>query len=197
LYETAYGFSRLRTYTHVFMIWLALLLVAVVVLEVLRREPAIGLALVLASLGFVVSLGVLNVDSFIVRHNIEREIIVTAVQEDKTSSPRGHVELDANYFLNLSDDGVPAMADGFRNKALPVSVREEIGAALACKLYDRKNTAREIPWQGFHLSHLYADRAFAAIGKSLGAYEITDTDWPVLVKTPGGDEFSCSGYFMD
>src|SRR5215213_2387555 len=37
LYEAAYGFSRLRTYTHVFMIWLALLLVTVVILEVLRR----------------------------------------------------------------------------------------------------------------------------------------------------------------
>ena len=35
LYETAYGFSRLRAYTHIFMIWLALLLVAVVVLEIL------------------------------------------------------------------------------------------------------------------------------------------------------------------
>jgi hypothetical protein len=41
LYEAAYGFSRLRTYTHVFMIWLALLLVAVVILEVLRRERAV------------------------------------------------------------------------------------------------------------------------------------------------------------
>ena len=35
LYETAYGFSELRTYTHVFMIWLGLLLVATVV-----RNPA-------------------------------------------------------------------------------------------------------------------------------------------------------------
>ena len=33
LYETAYGFSRLRTYTHVFMIWLGLLLVGVVLLK--------------------------------------------------------------------------------------------------------------------------------------------------------------------
>ena len=43
LYEEAYGFSRLRTYTHVFMIWLGLLLVTVVVLEVLRRERRAGL----------------------------------------------------------------------------------------------------------------------------------------------------------
>ena len=74
LYEAAYGFSRLRTYTHVFMIWLGLLLVAVVILEVLRRERVIGLGMVLASLGFVISLSVLNVDAFIVKQNIQREI---------------------------------------------------------------------------------------------------------------------------
>ena len=38
LYEMAYGFSRLRTYTHVFMIWLGLLLITVVILEITRRE---------------------------------------------------------------------------------------------------------------------------------------------------------------
>src|SRR6185503_13629357 len=58
LYEAAYGFSRLRTYTHIFMIWLGLLLVAVVIFEVLRRERLIGLGMVLASLGFVISLGI-------------------------------------------------------------------------------------------------------------------------------------------
>ena len=41
LYEAAYGFSRLRMYTHVFMIWLGLLLAVVVVLEILRRERAL------------------------------------------------------------------------------------------------------------------------------------------------------------
>ncbi|HSK89229.1 MAG TPA: DUF4173 domain-containing protein, partial [Anaerolineales bacterium] len=46
LYEMAYGYSRLRTYTHVVMIWLGLLLVAVVILEVLHRERAVGLAMV-------------------------------------------------------------------------------------------------------------------------------------------------------
>ena len=43
LYEMAYGFSRLRTYTHVFMIWLGLLLITVVFLEISRRERAVGL----------------------------------------------------------------------------------------------------------------------------------------------------------
>ena len=56
LYEAAYGFSRLRTYTHVFMIWLGLLLVAAIILEILRRERAVALAAAVASLGFAISL---------------------------------------------------------------------------------------------------------------------------------------------
>ncbi len=36
LYETAYGFSRLRTYTHVALVWIGILLAAVVVLEILH-----------------------------------------------------------------------------------------------------------------------------------------------------------------
>ena len=193
LYEFAYGFSRLRTYTHVFIIWLALLLVTVLILEIMRKERAIGLAMVLASLGFVVSLGVLNVDAFIVRQNIQREFHGAAGQ----IFTQGRVDLDAQYFLDLSDDAIPALVDGFQNTALPVPVREKVGAALACKRYDREQDTREIPWQSFHLSRFYADRAFAEIKKDLDVYKITDTDWPVKVETPGGDEFSCWQYFVD
>ena len=199
LYETAYGFSRLRTYTHVFMIWLALLLVAVVILEVLRRESRIGFAMVLVSLGFVVSLGVLNVDAFIVRHNIEREISGVAIDldEEDISGSRGRVELDTQYFLDLSEDAIPALAVGFQTESLPESVREKIGAALSCKRHDREQDDRKVPWQGFHLSRYYADRAFAEIENDLDAYEIVDTDSPVMVRTPSGDEYSCSPYYYD
>jgi len=196
LYETAYGFSRLRTYTHVFMIWLALLLVAVVILEILRRERAIGFALVLASLGFVVSLGVLNVDAFIVTQNIQREVNGTGVSLDD-SGVNARAELDTTYFLDLSDDSVPALVAGFQNKSLPVSVREKIGVALSCKRDTRETQESDRPWQGFHLARYYADRAFADIKKELDAYTITDTEWPVTVKTPGGEEVNCWGYYSD
>src|SRR6185503_11455371 len=113
LYEQAYGFSRLRTYTHVFMIWLAILLVSVILLEILRRERMIGLAMVLVSLGFVISLGLLKVDAFIVKQNVQREIRSVT---DKNFS-QGRVDLDAQYFLDLSDDAVPALSEAFLNKS--------------------------------------------------------------------------------
>lgn len=194
LYENAYGFSRLRTYTHVFMLWLTVLLIAVVVLELLKKERAIGFAMVLASLGFVASLGLLNVDSFIVEHNIQRELRGTT-QENLTE--RQQVELDTQYFLDLSDDAIPAMVAGFRNDSLPDSVREKIGAALACRWHDRTKDEKAISWQGFHLSRLFADRAFEEIESELADYKITDADWPVKVETPGGEEFVCQVYYSD
>jgi len=191
LYEFAYGFSRLRTYTHVFMIWLALLLVGVVVLEVLRRERSIGLTMVLAALGFVISLGVMNVDAFIVKQNVQREIQGAG---DKTFT-QGRPDLDAQYFLDLSDDAVPALVDAFSNKSLPVNIHEKLGAALACKKYDREQDTRELPWQSFHVSRYLADLNFVKVDRELNAYKIMDKDLPVKVETPGGEEFSCWQYY--
>lgn len=193
LYEAAYGFSRLRTYTHVFMIWLGLLLVAVVVLEVLRRERRIGLAMVLASLGFVISLNLLNVDAFIVQKNIQREIRGATDQ----ASANGRVDLDAQYFLDLSDDAIPPLVDAFHSKSVPASVKEKVGAALACKLYERGQADSQTPWQGFHFSRYNADTAFAQVGKDLKSYKVIDKDWPVMVETPGGEEFSCFPDYYD
>jgi hypothetical protein len=193
LYEAAYGFSRLRTYTHVFMIWLALLLVAVVVLELLRRERLIALSMVLALFGFVVSLSLLNVDAFIVRQNIQREVRGVS---SPPSTQRG-ADLDANYFLDLADDSVPALASAFSDGSLPVHVREKVGAALACKRYDREQDTRVYPWQSFHLSRFNADRALKMIDAALDAYRIDNADWPVKVETPGGEEFPCRRYYFD
>jgi hypothetical protein len=175
------------------MIWLGLLLVAVVVLEVLHRERTIGLAMVLASLGFIVSLNVLNVDAFIVTQNLQREIRSVT---DKAFA-QGRADLDAQYFLDLSDDAIPPLVNVFRSKTLPASVREKIGAALTCKQYDREQVDSPSPWQGFHFSRFNADRALAQVSKDLKTYKVIDEDWPVMVETPGGEEFSCFPYYYD
>jgi len=181
LYEFAYGFSRLRTYTHVFMIWLGLLLAAVVVLEALRRERAIALTMVLAALGFVISLGVLNVDAFIVRQNVQRE-----VEGGAASAVGDRAELDAQYFLSLSDDAVPALTAAFSNPSLPVEVREKLGAVLMCKSRVRESYT---PWQAFHISRYLAERRFQEI--DLTGYQLVEEERGVFVKTPGGAEFDC------
>ncbi|MGE5642021.1 MAG: DUF4153 domain-containing protein [Byssovorax cruenta] len=193
LYEAAYGFSRLRTYTHVFMIWLGLLLITVVILEMTRRERAVGLAMVLAALGFIISINLLNVDAFIVRQNVQREI---RGLNDKAFA-QGRADLDVQYFLDLSDDAIPPLVSAYQSKSLPMPVKEKIGASLACFRYSREQDTRKFPWQSFHFSRYYADRAFAEVKKDLDAYKIIDKDWPVKVQTAGGEEFSCYQNYYD
>ncbi len=192
LYEFAYGFSRLRTYTHVFLIWLGLLLAAVALLEVWRRERAIALTMALAALGFVVSLGVLNVDAFIVRQNIQRE-----VQGGEEAVVKDRAALDASYFLTLSDDAIPALAEAFSDSSLPVDVREKVGAVLVCMRHERGLDSRAIPWQAFHLSRYAADASLRGMETALAPYELIMEDRGVFVKTPGGEEFDCWRYSPD
>lgn len=193
LYETVYGFSRLRTYTHVFLIWIGLLLVTTIILEILRKERSFALAAVIASLGFAISLSLLNVDAFIVKQNIQREI-----SGKRDVFTQGRVALDAQYFLDLSDDAIPTLAEAYQTPTLPAAVKEKVGAALACIRYQRNQTKREYSWQSFHFSRVNADRGFASLKKELDKYKITDTNWPVKVLTPSGEDFSCWGNsYMD
>ena len=188
LYEAVYGFSRLRTYTHVFLIWIGLLLTVTIALEILRKERMFMFAALVASLGFAISLPILNVDVFIVNQNIQREI--NAQTQDR-------VDLDAQYFLDLSDDAVPTLVKAYQTPTLPAPVREKIGASLACINYERGLDDRKLTWQSFHFAHIHADQALASIQKDIKGYKITDTDYPVLVTTPSGEEFSCSSYYYD
>jgi hypothetical protein len=181
LYETAYGFSRLRTYTHVFMIWLALLLVAVAVLEILNRERAFALAAVIASLGFALSLGIMNVDGFIVQQNVDRTV-------------RGE-DFDASYLMELSADAVPALAAAYQTQSLPASVKEGVGAALVCYASRNSHDDDPYPWQSFHLSRANAARILASLESDLEAYQIDNEDWSYSVITPSGEEYLCNTFW--
>ena len=196
LYEAAYGFSRLRTYTHVFLVWIGLLLVVTIVLEILHKERMFTFAALVASFGFAISLPILNVDAFIVEQNIRRgdlqaqtEASVSRVQEE---------EVDAQYFVELSDDAVPALVKAYLNPKLPDPVHEKIGAALACINQQRTyDGGRESSWQSFHFSSFNADRALASISEELKNYEVVDLDFPPTVILPSGEDFPCSTYYFD
>ncbi|MBE0672094.1 MAG: DUF4173 domain-containing protein [Anaerolineales bacterium] len=188
LYEAAYGFSRLRTYTHVFLIWIGLLLIATIVLEILRKERMFAFAMLIASFGFAISLPILNVDVFIVSQNIQREL---------NSAKKDVVDLDAQYFIDLSDDAVPTLAQTFQTPSMPASVREKVGAALACIRYERNLSERDASWQSFHFSRFNAERAFDSIRTELARYAVDSTSYPATVVTPSGEKFPCSEYYYD
>jgi len=191
LYEAVYGFSRLRTYTHVFLIWLGLLLVVTIVLEIMRRERVFTLAMLVAAFGFAASLPILNVDAFIVQQNIQREVDGVALGDEH------RVDLDAQYFVELSDDAVPPLVKAFKDDSLEDDVREQIGAALACIRHDNGYDEREFSWQSFHFARFNAEKALDTVKKELDAYEVFDEEWPAIVTTPSGEDFQCWPYYYD
>lgn len=186
LYEEAYGFTRLRTYTHVFLVWIGLLLVAAIVLEILRRERMFAFAMLIASFGFAASLPILNVDAFIVKQNLQREI-----------QGQADVELDARYFLDLSDDAIPPLVNALQTPTLPDPVHEKLGAALACIRYQRGLNRRELTWQSFHFARFNAENALTSVKPELDEYKIEDAKYPVMVVSPSGLKFSCWWSYFD
>ena len=186
LYEAVYGFSRLRAYTHVVLYWIALLLVATIVLEIFHRERHFAFAAVLAAVGFAVSLSLLNVDAFIVRQNLEREF----------QRQSGQAAFDSHYLLALSDDAVPAIVQAYTASSTPASIKDQLGAALVCMRLPRDRQETPLPWQSFHFSRYYADQAYAQVNRQLDAYKVVDKDWPPKVKTASGD-YPCSQAYAD
>lgn len=193
LYESAYGFSRLRTYTHVFIIWLGLLLVAVVILEMLERQRSFALAAVFAALGFVLSLGIMNVDGFIVRQNVIRAM----EGFDLNVNRNGRADFDASYLTELSLDSVPSLAKAFRTQSLPANVKEGVGAALKCYAVDMAGSV-ERPWQSFHFSRWTAERVLRSLESDLKEYRLNEErDRAQTVITPSGEEYRCAGFYWD
>lgn len=183
LYESAYGFTRLRTYTHVFMVWVAVLLAGVVLLELLRRQRAFALAALLAALGFGLSLTLLNVDGFIFQRNV-------------TSYKLGN-SLDVGYLASLSSDAVPGMVTLYQSQDTDAALRERIGAALACMRHFRSMGSADQSWQSFHLSEYRAAQALKGVEDSLKSYKIDESVFPFMVKTPLGELLDCSSAVFD
>lgn len=178
LYEAAYGFSRLRAYAHVFIIWLGVFLVVVALMEVFNHQRAFTTAAGLILLGFAATLNLLNVDAFIARQNIQR-----AAQ----GSP-----LDANYLSELTPDAVPVMVSQLTDPALSPALKEQIGAALAC--YQQRQpfgAAQPLPWQSFHLSRWNAQQALGSVADILGRYRVEQGDGAYLITSPAGVELIC------
>ena len=176
LYEAAFGFTRLRTYSHVLMVWLGVLLVAFVLLEVRQRQRCFALAVLLVSLGFGVTLSVINVDGLIVRQNVARAQVGFA--------------LDSSYLATLSEDAVPELVTMFDDPSLAPELHDDIGMLLACLADDLDRRHDELDWRGFHFSRNRAGRLLADHAEALRQYPIRMGDRGPAV-TVGSEQRSC------
>ena len=184
LYESAYGFTRLRTFSHLFIIWLGILLLAVGVLVWLRKIRLFTNIMIVCVLGFVVSLNILNTDAMIVNQNIKR-----TQQTDR---------LDGSYLGSLSTDAVPALVRNYVYGNHPSDIKNDIGAAIICLQYNNEPQLAEPSWQSFTISKFQANKMLASLGTKLESYEIKHDDWMVSVFDPDGIETACfSDFFFD
>jgi len=157
LYEDVYGFTRLRSYSHIFMIWLGILLAVVVLLEFLKKQRAFALASLFAGIGFVLTLNIINVDGLIIQQNVASALDghTLSVQDDN-----GRIDddekLDAHYLQSLSTDSIPALINAQQNLQLKEADRNELAAILACKMMVMTDEYSQTTWQSYHFSEARA-----------------------------------------
>ena len=174
-----HGFSRLRLYPRVFLIWVGILFVAVIALEIIRRERYFAFAALLASIGFAVSLSLINVDASIVRHNVYRTI------EGKY--------INVNFLTTLSPDAVPALVDGYMDQSLPITTHQGVGAALLCYIHSDMYQDYSTPdWRSFNYSQWAAINALNRVQADIQGYNVNEEVSPIQVETPNHELYVCS-----
>ena len=178
LYENAYGFTRLRTYTHVFIFWLAALLVVFAVLLFRERLRVLAPASVVAGFGFVATLGLINVDGFIASSNVARL--------------QASGELDVLYLAQLTGDALPTLAGSLTEASPP-----ELLAYLACQRAMRAEQQTDPDWQTWNWGRVQAATALDQIRDRLKRYAVDPEDTTWIVAGPGVDPTPCQGQWLD
>lgn len=94
LYELAYGFTTLRLYSHIFILWIGTIFLFLSY-EIFVREDRVAFAFrgLISMAFFLLAVNILSPDQFIARQNIERYY--------ETG------EIDFNYLATLSTDAFP------------------------------------------------------------------------------------------
>jgi len=139
LYEGAYGYTVLRFYSHVFIIWLAVVFLLLLV-KILTNEEENFFALRMFTSGliFLAFLNFLNPDAFIARQNIARY--------------KETGKLDAWYLSRLSADAVPETIKVLDLKDQELS--RDFAAGAYWQWQNGSEPARN--WQSTNLSRRYA-----------------------------------------
>ncbi|HUN09744.1 MAG TPA: DUF4173 domain-containing protein [Aggregatilineales bacterium] len=102
LYEEAYGFTQLRVYTQMSMVWLGVLFAFFLLALFRLRLQVFSLGMLVVIIGYLASLNLLNVDRFIADRNIDRYQAGAAA------------ELDIAFLNTLSADAVPSILPFYR-----------------------------------------------------------------------------------
>jgi hypothetical protein len=120
LYEEAFGFTHLRVYTHVSMLWLGILF-GVFLLSLFRvKKHVFSFGTLLVAIGYLGTLNLMNVDLYIAERNIAR------YHEGQA--------LDLSFLTILSADALPAIIPLHEELKDNPEAREWTGQWLARQL---------------------------------------------------------------
>jgi hypothetical protein len=165
LYEMAFGYTQIRLYVHVFIVWLAVAFVWFLIVlwwpwryAPLRNSPGriiveggktnlFAIGTFIAVLGFLVTLNVINPDAFIAHQNLNRYY-----QTGK---------LDANYLASLSADAIPEIIGSLAR--IEQEERLILCQGLGDWASDTDVLRRRQTWPSFHLAYW---RAYRLVGQA-------------------------------
>jgi hypothetical protein len=158
LYEQAYGFTSLRLYTHIAIVWMGVLFAAFLLILLQQRLNLFPPLTLAAAVGFALTLNVINPEAMIVRQNLAR-VEVSG-------------ELDLQYLSWLTSDSIPALVQGVQRYEL--ENEDQLMAILACHQFQLEAKLEERGWQSFHLSDWLAQRALVQVESDLEGYSLED-----------------------
>ncbi|MBN1667311.1 MAG: DUF4173 domain-containing protein, partial [Anaerolineales bacterium] len=140
-------------------------------------QRTFALAALVAALGFVITLTLVNVDGLIVQLNVQRT--------------RQGEALDPYYLNSLSVDAIPALIGAHQDPRLSPADRNEVAAILVCQQELLEQFRQEQPWQSFHWSRERALNQLESYNGDLSAaelYQAESGNWWVQVN---GEERPC------
>lgn len=134
LYIEAYGLTQERLLPQIFMVVVACILLALLVMEWRKRFDKFAVVLTLSLFVFTLVVAGFNVDRYIALQNLDLA--------------QSSGKLDGNFAVEqLSTGAIPVLFEAYNNKALPDALHQTLGQVLACKaarLGPRMDV--ELPW---------------------------------------------------
>lgn len=163
LYEQAYGFTTLRLFSHVFIIFLGVIfLLLAYKIFINRKEHAFTALLYIALVLFLAGLNLLNPDAFIAKKNLER------------FAASG--KIDVYYLSRLSADALP------QTVTVLDSEQSDLRRGFASLLKSRSASASfsDGHWQSFHFSRRNAKKLLTPKKELLD--QDNSVDWNELLQ---------------
>ena len=150
MYIHAYGLTYYRFIPQIFIFFLAAILLSLVVMEFTNKFKRLALILLSAALLFTLTLALIDVDTAIARHNIER-----AVEGE---------ELDYAFLANsISTDADPYLFNVIRSGTLPQDLQENLEKVITCRAADFKDIflPDSSSWLDLNMSSMHAKTLYA------------------------------------